>query len=76
MEKDYRKKRDENLSVQRVQVRTAIDRWIQEALPSENQPMEQWKERATTKFEGKGLREGRAIHEFIWQRPEGDPHDQ
>ncbi len=46
VEKDYRKKRDENLSVQRVQVRTAIDRWIQEALPSENQPMEQWKERA------------------------------
>lgn len=41
VEKDYRKKRDENLSVQRVQVRTAIDRWIHEALPSENQPMEQ-----------------------------------
>lgn len=33
-------------------------------------------QRPTTKFEGKGLREGRAIHEFIWQRPEGDPHDQ
>lgn len=30
-------------------------------------------QRPTTKFEGKGLREGRTIHEFIWQRPlEGD----
>ena len=28
-------------------------------------------QRPTTKFEGKGLREGRVIHEFIWQRPTG-----
>ena len=26
-------------------------------------------QRPMTKFEGKGLREGRVIHEFIWQRP-------
>lgn len=46
LEKYYRKKRDENLGVQRVQVRTAIDRWIQDALQPGEKPVEQWRQRS------------------------------
>ena len=42
LEKHYRKKRDENLGMQRVQVRTAIDRWTQDALQPGENPVEQW----------------------------------
>lgn len=46
LEKHYRKKRDENLGVQRVQVRTAIDRWIQDVLQPGENPVEQWRQRS------------------------------
>lgn len=46
LEKHYRKKRDENLGMQRVQVRTAIDRWTQDALQPGENPVEQWRQRS------------------------------